>query len=67
MSFTFRKQAYTVDELHVQEAGALGAMTPTVTIAEMGAHAGGQVRLRGWVYQKRSSGKVRSARSGSSS
>jgi asparaginyl-tRNA synthetase len=34
-------------------------MTPTVTIAEMGAQVGGEVRLRGWVYQKRSSGKVR--------
>src|SRR5437867_1699778 len=33
--------------------------TPAITIAEMGAHVGEQVHLRGWVYQKRSSGKIR--------
>jgi asparaginyl-tRNA synthetase len=36
-----------------------GETTPTVTIAELGAHVGGTVRLRGWIYQKRSSGKIR--------
>ncbi len=34
-------------------------MTPTVLISELSAHDGATVRLRGWVYQKRSSGKVR--------
>jgi len=34
-------------------------MPPTVTISELHRHVGQEVRLRGWVYQKRSSGKVR--------
>ena len=34
-------------------------MPETVTISHLGKHVDQQVRLRGWVYQKRSSGKVR--------
>ena len=34
-------------------------MIPTVTIMDLGSHVGAEVRLRGWVYQRRSSGKIR--------
>jgi asparaginyl-tRNA synthetase len=38
---------------------ALMTAIPTVSIGELASHVGSEVRLRGWVYQKRSSGKVR--------
>ena len=34
-------------------------MIPTVSIRELGSHEGQEVRLQGWIYQKRSSGKIR--------
>ena len=32
---------------------------PVVTIERIGTHVGQEVTLQGWVYQKRSSGKLR--------
>ncbi|PZN06941.1 MAG: asparagine--tRNA ligase, partial [Bacillota bacterium] len=36
-----------------------GIALPTVTIAAAGQHVGQEVEMRGWVYNRRSSGRVR--------
>ncbi len=39
-------------------AGSVARMSTTVAIRDLKAHAGAAVRLRGWLYGKRSSGKI---------
>src|SRR5690242_9671630 len=48
----------SLNELGVVQVNKTPAVSPLSTIAEIGKHEGQEVRIRGWLYNLRESGKL---------